>query len=213
MKVEINVAVQPAKWNTLNYCRWTSWFLPVFTYRCCHHSCKQALHVDIFDLWLMLSTKLVSSSSFFLFLRSYLSKDQHQSSRSIISLCWLELQCHFNLQPLKQNLSKCKGNTWAISLHSARGCRSHTTEPWDVLKTCSWGCSSETELGHCWGERETPCDTPEQNNLGRSFKKSSLCCYFLFPCLFVFDICKGEFKETYFMQILTSVKARLLSNF
>lgn len=50
-------------------------------------------------------------------------------------MCWLELQCHFNLQALKQNLSECKGNPSAISLHSARGCRSHTTELWDVLST------------------------------------------------------------------------------
>lgn len=81
-------------------------------------------------------------------------------------------------------------------------------------KACRWGWSSEImELCHWWWERETCWDVLEQNDLERNLKKSSSCCYFLFACLFVFDIYTSESKEAYFMQILTSVKARLLSNF
>lgn len=81
-------------------------------------------------------------------------------------------------------------------------------------KACRGGCSSEVmELCHWQQERETCWDVLEQNGLEWNLKKSSLCCYFLFACLVGFDIYKRELTEAYFMQILTSVKARLLSNF
>jgi len=94
--------------------------------------------------------------------------DQNQSSESIISLCWLELQCHFNLQSLKQNLAKSKGNTSAIHLHSTQCRRSHAAIAAMLLssgmsplpsKAYRRGCSSEImELGRWWWERETCWD-------------------------------------------------------
>lgn len=53
-----NVSLQLTKKTTLSCCRRIKNFLPVFTHSCYHHY-KQALHFDIFGLWLMLSTKLV----------------------------------------------------------------------------------------------------------------------------------------------------------